>query len=75
MIPLEYVQSRNVQAAVDKTALFLAKAIDAFKHTAQQLLQRSTEKSNGEQARAVGDMVKGCQFHCNGNLAWRYSHP
>lgn len=75
IIPLEYVQSRNAQAAVDKTALLLAKTIDAFKHTTQQLLQRSPEKLNGEQARDVGDIVKGCQFYCTGNLAWRYSHP
>ncbi|KAL8920047.1 MAG: hypothetical protein Q9172_004677 [Xanthocarpia lactea] len=72
IIPLEYVQSRNARAAVDKTALLLAKAIDAFQHTAQQLLQRSAEKLNGEQARAVGDIVKGCQFYSTGNLAWRY---
>ncbi|KAL8861149.1 MAG: hypothetical protein Q9178_002365 [Gyalolechia marmorata] len=75
MIPLEYVQSRNARAAVDKTALLLAKTIEAFKHTAQQLLQRSAEKLNVGQARAVGDIVKGCQFYCTGNLAWRYSHP
>ncbi len=75
MIPLEYAQSRNAQSAVDKTTLLLANAIDAFKQTAEKLLHRSPEITSCEQTRALGDFVKGCQFYCTGNLAWRYSHP
>ncbi|KAI4235240.1 MAG: hypothetical protein LQ349_003306 [Xanthoria aureola] len=70
MIPLEYAQSRNAQSAVDKTTLLLANAIDAFKQTAEKLLQRSPEITSCEQTRALGDFVKGCQFYCTGNLAW-----
>ncbi|KAI4257112.1 MAG: hypothetical protein L6R42_005852, partial [Xanthoria sp. 1 TBL-2021] len=75
IVPLEYVQLRNAQSAVDKTALLLTKTIDAFEKTAQQLLQRSLERLSREQARDVGDFVRSCQLNCTANLAWRYSHP
>lgn len=75
IVPLEYVQSRNAQSAVDKTALLLTKTIDAFEKTAQQLLQRSLQRLSGEQARDVGDFVRSCQLNCTANLAWRYSYP
>lgn len=74
MIPLEYVQSRNVQTAVDQTASFLAKSVTAFEQTVQHLLKAEKQQSD-EQARKVDDFIRGCQFYCSGNLTWRYSHP
>lgn len=74
MIPLLYVQSRNAQTAVDQTTKFLAKTVQAFEQTMQDL---STTKKSGsdEQASDIADFIKGCQFYCSGNLTWRYSHP
>lgn len=70
MIPLQYVQSRNVQAAVDQTMEFLAKTVKAFEQTMQHLL--TTDKyGSDKQMSDIDDFIKGCQFYCSGNLTWR----
>lgn len=74
MIPLQYVQSRNVQTAVDQTTKFLAKTVMSFEQTMQHLLTIE-RRENDEQAKDIDDFVKGCQFYCSGNLIWRYSQP
>ncbi len=68
MIPLLYAQSRDAQTAVDQTAKFLVLNVKAFEETAQRLL--NSEKLQNIEARSVSDLIKGCQFHCSGNLTW-----
>lgn len=70
MIPLEYAKSRNAQAAVDHTAQLLTMAVKGFEQTMDNLLKRETQQDE-KQARQIREFIKGCQYYCTGNLAWR----
>lgn len=69
MIPLQYVQSRNVQTAVDQTTKFLAKTVKAFEQRMRHLLAIE-KRGSDEQKSHIDDFIKGCQFYCSGNLTW-----
>ncbi len=70
MVPLLYAQTKDLQVAVNQTADFLALNVKAFEETAQRLLN-SAERHGVEETPELCDFIKGCQFNCSGNLAWR----
>lgn len=70
MIPLLYAQSRDAQVAVDQTVDFLAMNVKALDEVALRMLNPE-KRHKIEEARALCDLIKGCQFYCTGNLTWR----
>ena len=70
MIPILYAQSNDLQLAYNRTADFLAVNVKKFQGTTQRLLN-STSPFEVAMTLQLDDFLRGCQFYCSGNLAWR----
>ena len=70
MITILYAESKDLQLAYNRTAYFLASNAKTFQETAQRLLT-FTRQYDAVEMKELGNFIRGCQFNCTGNLAWR----
>ncbi|OCL02396.1 hypothetical protein AOQ84DRAFT_423061 [Glonium stellatum] len=69
LIPLMYLHTGNIQAAVEVTS-FLHSEIQCFDYTAQLIFSRY-KFADEESQNQLRNYVTGCRQYCTGNLIWR----
>lgn len=70
VIPLLFACSGDAQSAVDQAIGFLEESVLEFEETIRRL-QEDPIASDAVSKRQLHSFIKGCEFYCSGNLAWR----
>lgn len=71
MIALVYAQTRDAQAAMDRTKDFVLAHRNKFEKAAKRLVEKA--KRNGssvEEIMALEDAITGAQHYSTGNITW-----
>lgn len=69
LLPLLFLDTGNLQLAVDEAVSMLEDCIRQFEHAGNELRNKYSQDDVTNEG--IEAFIRGCQYACTGNLNWR----